>query len=111
LVKTLLAAGAKVNAEKDAYPVPIHNAISSGSEACVKLLIEAKADVNTRVGQYESPLSLAATAGSAVLVKLLLDAGAKPGTPWVLATALTQQQQSPNARVPALPGGAWHPKH
>ena len=95
LVKTLLAAGAKVNVEKDAYPVPLHDAISSGSEACVKLLIEAKADVNTRIGQYESPLSLAATAGSEVLVKLLLDAGAKPNTPWVLASALTQQQQSP----------------
>ena len=92
LVKTLLAAGAKVNVEKDVYPVPLHDAISSGSEACVKLLIEAKADVNTRIGQYESPLSLAAMAGSKVLVKLLLDAGAKPGTPWVLMTALAQQQ-------------------
>lgn len=93
MVKTLLAAGAKVNVENDAYPVPLHDAISSGSEACVKLLIEAKADVNTRVGPYESPLSLAAKMGSDAIVMLLLDAGAKPDTPWVLASALTQQQQ------------------
>ena len=92
MVKTLLAAGAKVNAEKDAYPVPLHEAISSGSEACVKLLIEAKADVNTRVGPYESPLSLAAKMGSEAIVMLLLDAGAKSDTPWVLMTALAQQQ-------------------
>lgn len=92
LVRTLLAAGAKVNVDKDDYPVPLHEAISSGSEECVKLLIEAKADVNSRVGQYESPLSLAAMAGSEVIVKLLLDAGARPNTPWVLLTAVAPQQ-------------------
>ena len=95
LVKTLLAAGAKANVEKDIYPVPLHEAISSGSEPCVKLLIEAKADVNSRVEAYQSPLSLAAEQESESIVKLLLDAGAKPNTPWVLQTALLQQETPP----------------
>ena len=95
LVKTLLAAGAKVNVDKNDYPVPLHEAISSGSEECVKLLIDAKADVNSRVDAYQSPLSLAAQQESESIVKLLLDAGAKPDTPWVLLTALGQQQTPP----------------
>jgi uncharacterized protein len=76
-VRTLLAAGADVNAASGDGLTPLHVAAEAGRLDVVKVLLDAKATVDsrTRIGQY-TPLHLAAGNARTDVVQALLAAGA-----------------------------------
>jgi ankyrin repeat protein/cytochrome c551/c552 len=84
LVKTLLDAGAKVNATDIRGMTPLMFAVSSEEQnpAVVNLLIKAGADVNVKSKAGETALDGAMKFGSRPVIAVLNAAGAKPGLPY-----------------------------
>lgn len=76
LVRTLLDAGADVNAAQADGMTALHWAVYRDDAEAAALLVRAGADVNAANAYGVPPLSLAATNGSTAIVTLLLDAGA-----------------------------------
>ena len=76
LVRTLLAAGADVNAAQVDGMTALHWAVYNDDADTAALLVRSRANVNAANRYGVPPLSLACTNGNANLVKLLLDAGA-----------------------------------
>ncbi len=75
-IRSLLAAGAKVNEQGRDGQTALHLAVKGGHKGVVELLIAKGADVNAK-DQYETtPLHLAASAGHKEIVQLLLSGGA-----------------------------------
>jgi ankyrin repeat protein len=92
LIRTLLSAGADVNAAQVDGMTALHWAVYNDDADTAALLVRSRANVNATNRYGVSPLSLACTNGNANLVKLLLDAGANvntslPGGETVLMTA------------------------
>ena len=82
IVKTLIEAGADVNAAAlNDGASPLVLASSFGNVAMAKLLLEAGADVNTADHKGKSALYWAASYGHADVVKMLLEAGADVNSP------------------------------
>lgn len=77
VVRTLLSAGADVNAAHGDGMTALHWAAERGDAAIAEMLIYGGASVHgvTRIGQY-TPLHLAGRSGSDRVVGLLVDAGA-----------------------------------
>ena len=75
--KTLLAAGADVNARNQRGDAPLHLAVAKGDRAMVTLLLAAGATVDTVNQDGNTPLHVAAQLGDAALVDALLKAGAR----------------------------------
>ena len=76
LIRTLLDAGADVNAAQADGTTALHWAVYNDDAETAGLLVRRGANVNAANGYGVPPLSLACTNGNADLVKLLLDAGA-----------------------------------
>ena len=76
LVRTLLDAGADVNAPQVDGMTALHWAVYHDDAETAGLLVRSGADVNAENRYSVPPLSVAATNGSADIVRLLLDAGA-----------------------------------
>jgi ankyrin repeat protein len=78
--RTLLAAGADVNARSDnAFSVlPLHSSVAGGHEEVTAVLIDAGGDVNAAEADGWTPLHAAAMNGSRDSVERLLAAGADP---------------------------------
>src|SRR5881628_1246314 len=76
LIRTLLDAGADVNAAQADGTTALHWAVYNDDAETAALLVKRGANVNTANRYGVPPLSLACTNGNADLVKLLLDAGA-----------------------------------
>src|SRR2546426_9267063 len=76
LIRTLLSAGADVNAAQVDGMTALHWAVYNDDADMAALLVRSRANVNATNRYGVSPLSLACTNGNANLVKLLLDAGA-----------------------------------
>jgi ankyrin repeat protein len=92
LVRTLLGAGADVNAAQVDGMTALHWAVYNDDAETAGLLVRSRANVNATNRYGVAPLFLACTNGNANLVKLLLDAGANanaslPGGETVLMTA------------------------
>ncbi|NIP13689.1 MAG: TonB family protein, partial [Pseudomonas stutzeri] len=78
-IRTLLAAGADVNAKENVYEVTaLMVAAQKGHVAAVEVLLEAGADVNAEAKGGETPLMAAAINGHTAVVEALLAAGADP---------------------------------
>ncbi len=76
LVRTLIAAGADVNAESANDDLPIHYAASvSKGEQLVAMLLEGGSEVNTRNKRSELPLQIAIELHNEESVKSILDSG------------------------------------
>ena len=76
LIRTLLNAGADVNAAQADGTTALHWAVYNDDVETAGLLVKRGANVNTANRYGVPPLSLACANGNADLVKLLLDAGA-----------------------------------
>ncbi len=76
LIRTLLDAGADVNAAQADGTTALHWAVYNDDAETAGLLVRRGANVKAANGYGVPPLSLACTNGNADLVKLLLDAGA-----------------------------------
>jgi ankyrin repeat protein len=76
LIRTLLDAGADVNAAQTDGMTALHWAVYHDDADTAGLLVRSGANVNAANQYGVPPLSLACTNGNADLVKLLLDAGA-----------------------------------
>src|ERR1700681_4476073 len=92
LVRTLLEAGADVNAAQVDGMTALHWAVYNDDAETAGRLVRSGANVNAANRYGVPPLSLASTNGNADLVKLLLEAGANanaslPGGETVLMTA------------------------
>jgi ankyrin repeat protein len=83
-VKTLLDAGAKVNATDIRGMTPLMFSVSSEEQnpAVARLLIKAGADVNAKSKAGETALDWAMKFGSRPVIAALTDAGAKQGLPY-----------------------------
>lgn len=77
-IKTLITAGANVNAPQVGGLTPLMSAASRMSVAIVKMLLEAgaRASINAKDKDGRTALMLAAERGHAETIKLLLEAGA-----------------------------------
>ena len=109
LVRTLLGAGADVNAAQVDGMTALHWAIYNDDAETAQLLVRSRANVNATNRYGVAPLFLAATNGNARVVTLLLDAGANvnaslPGGETVLMTAA--RAGSPDAVKALLAHGA-----
>ena len=84
MVKTLLDAGAKVNAADIRGMTPIQFAVSSETQnpAVVKLLLKAGAEVNAKSSAGETALDWAKKFGSKEVIAALTSAGAREGVPY-----------------------------
>jgi ankyrin repeat protein len=76
VVKTLLNAGANVNAQGGEYGNALQAASYGGHEQVVKTLPDAGAEVNAQGGLFGNALQTASWGGHEQVVKMLLDAGA-----------------------------------
>jgi len=77
MVKTLLAAGANVNATtREGVITPLFMACTNGNAAVIETLLKAGAGANSVKANGTTALMLAASSGSAGAVKVLLDHGA-----------------------------------
>jgi ankyrin repeat protein len=76
LMRTLLDAGADVNAPQVDGMTALHWAVYHDDAEATALLVRSGADVNAENHYGVPPLSLAATNGNASIVTLLVDAGA-----------------------------------
>src|SRR5258708_20829466 len=77
MVKTLLAAGANVNATtREGAISPLFMACSNGNAAVIETLLKAGANANSVKANGTTALMLAAASGNADAVKVLLDHGA-----------------------------------
>ncbi|THU77841.1 ankyrin, partial [Dendrothele bispora CBS 962.96] len=81
IVKTLLKAGADVNAPGVEYGSPLQAASFQGNETIVKTLLEAGADVNAPGGKYGSALQAASYRDDPTIVKTFLEAAADINAP------------------------------
>ena len=80
VVKTLIEAGAEVEAQDSCKDRPLHQAARFNSASVVAALIEAKADVNAQGVLQKTPLHKAADSAlenRAAIIQLLLAAKAK----------------------------------
>lgn len=75
-VKTLIAAGARIEARDNRHNTPLHYAAAKGRTAAVRILIAAGAAIEARNRKYMTPLHFAAQLGRTATVKALLAAGA-----------------------------------
>jgi ankyrin repeat protein len=75
--KSLLAAGADVNARNQRGDTPLHLAVAKGDRAMVALLIAAGATLDVVDQDGNTPLHAAALAGDVAIVEQLLAAGCK----------------------------------
>ncbi|CAG7926468.1 unnamed protein product [Penicillium olsonii] len=73
VVRTLLGAGADINAQGGEYGSALQAAASYGRIEIVQILLDHDADVNAQGGAYGSALQAAAAAGSTEIVQILLD--------------------------------------
>jgi len=71
--RSLLIAGADVEAENWEHRTPLHTAASQGHEAVVRLLLEEKADIERADVRGYKALHLAAKYGHVAVVRLLLN--------------------------------------
>src|SRR5260370_17963207 len=77
MVKTLLAAGANVNATtREGAITPLFMACTNGNAAVIEALLKAGANANSVKANGTTALMLAAASGNAAAVKVLLDHGA-----------------------------------
>ena len=76
VAKTLLAAGADVNARTEAGQTPLHLAVQNGHAAAAELLLSAGADVNAKDRLARPALLYAVEDGRADLTGLLMAHGA-----------------------------------
>ena len=91
VVKTLIEAGAEVEAEESWKRRPLHDAALFNSASVVAALIEAKADVNSQGFLQKTPLHYAVGSymdNKAAIIQLLLAAKAK-------VNVLDKEQRSP----------------
>ena len=77
LVKTLLFAGASVDAKDDTDWTPLHEAARWGCSDVVRILLKAGASVDAKDWNGRTLLHMAAWYGHADITKILLEAGAK----------------------------------
>jgi ankyrin repeat protein len=75
--KSLLAAGADVNARNQRGDTPLHLAVAKGDRAMIALLIGAGATLDVVDQDGNTPLHAAALGGDVAVVQQLLDAGCK----------------------------------
>lgn len=75
-LRSLLAAGADVNARGPFDQTPLSRAADLGYEQSVRLLIKSGADVNVKDEEGYTPLIHAARFGRTAVVRLLVEAGA-----------------------------------
>ena len=80
LIRTLLDAGADVNARQVDGMTALHWAVYHDAAETAALLVRSGADVTVENRYGVPPLSMAATNGNADIVTLLLDAGANANT-------------------------------
>ena len=91
VVKTLIEAGAEVEAQNSSKNRPLHDAALFNSASVVAVLIEAKADVHAQGCRQQTPLHYAAGSymdNKAAIIQLLLAAKAK-------VNVLDEKQRSP----------------
>ncbi|PZC96368.1 ankyrin repeat domain containing protein [Pyrenophora tritici-repentis] len=77
VVKTLLDAGAEVNAQGGRYGNALQAASERGYEQVVKMLLDKGAEVNAQGRRYGNALYAASCRGHEQVVKMLLDKGAE----------------------------------
>lgn len=75
LARTLVNAGANVNAQNNSGRRPLSFFVSNGNVDAVKMLLKAKADVNYVDVDGSSPLSLAVFAQNMIIMNQLIDNG------------------------------------
>ncbi|GIV16927.1 MAG: hypothetical protein KatS3mg022_2362 [Armatimonadota bacterium] len=78
MIKTLLAAGADVNARDGIGRSALFLAVERGDMSVVKVLVEHGADVNQATDSGVTPLMIASRDGRLDIVQLLVDHGADP---------------------------------
>jgi ankyrin repeat protein len=79
MVKKLIQAGAKVDAQDKAGRTPLMCAVATGGYEIVKLLLDRGAEINRKEKFYQwTPLLFAALNGHQEIVRLLLSRGADP---------------------------------
>lgn len=83
-VKSLLDAGAAVDARAEAGETALMRAASKGHLEVVRLLLEAGADVHARSENGFTALFMAVFFGHAAVVRALLEAGSDPAAPMQL---------------------------
>ena len=76
--RTLIGAGADVNAQDEKGATPLHSAAHNPSTGRADLLIEAGADVGARDNSGATPLHHAAESGREAMIVRLVEAGADP---------------------------------
>ncbi len=97
--KTLVDAGAQVNAQSIGGYAPLHIAARGDNLAVLKILLDAGADVNIQDGSGWTPLHWAVNNSNIATSNALLDAGASVdikndfgSTPWQLASYKTREK-------------------
>lgn len=78
IVRTLVAAGAKVNVKDDNNATPVLNAVSGCPLVAIEALIKAGADVNAKAKGGATPLMMAEAMNRPDVAAALRKAGAKP---------------------------------
>jgi ankyrin repeat protein len=81
LARTLLNAGADIEAATDEDQTPLHCAAEAGQRSMVKLLISKHATINARDANQRTPFHLAAKGGHDAAAIVLLEAGTDPHEP------------------------------
>jgi ankyrin repeat protein len=76
-IKSLISAGADVNAKDKSGDTPLHNAVILANKDVIELLIAHGADVNAKDNQGRTPLWWAKEQKNAELIEILTKHGAK----------------------------------